>query len=59
MNRETADKVIGLIEDSFQERRNTEAMETETHNRELERVNQLKAKIEEMVETPAPSKSAK
>lgn len=57
MDRKTADKVIEVIESEWQERRNTEAMDTETHNRELDRVNKLKGKIEDMVETPAPTKT--
>lgn len=56
MDRKTADKVIEIIEAEWQERRNTEAMDTETHNRELERVARLKSKIEEMVEAPTKTK---
>jgi len=49
MNQDQADKVIAGIEEWWQERRINFAMDTETHNREADQVEKLKAKIAVMV----------
>lgn len=59
MKREDAEKVIEVIDEMWQERRNTEAMSTETHNRELDRVEELKARVLGLVAAPEEPATAK
>ena len=59
MDEKTANKVIEEIENFWQERRQNYAMDTATHNREFDAVQSLKAKIEAMIEAPAPASKSK
>lgn len=59
MDEKTANKVIAVIEEQWQERRNAYAMDTATHNREQANVEDLKKRITDMIESPAPASKSK